>query len=235
MTDVVVFDSAAELAGEVASRLGQRLQSVHGRDCNVVLTGGTLAAKIYAEMTPANGPWQQAHYWWGDERFVPAGHLDRNDKMAEDAFLDRLAVPVTNRHPMPAHGCEQSMADAADEYGQSLPAEPFDVVLLGVGPDAHIASLFPQHPQVTETERKCVEVFDSPKPPPQRITLTYPALNHSAAVWLVVSGAEKASAVAAAPGGASALDAPAAGATGMAETIWFLDRAAASQLSELRK
>ncbi len=231
MAQIEVFDTAAELATGVAGRLGERLDSISGRDRNVVLTGGTIAAKIYAELNAENGPWHEAHYWWGDERFVPAGHADRNDKMAYDTFLDRLAVPAANRHRMPAHGCEKSMTAAADEYGKTLPSEPFDVVLLGVGPDAHIASLFPGHPQVEEQSRRCVEVFDSPKPPAQRITLTYPALNHSAAVWFLVSGAEKATAVANVFGGATPLEAPAGGAHGIAETVWFLDRDAASLLS----
>jgi len=178
----------------------------------------------------SDADWAAAEYWWGDERFVPDGHEDRNDRQAREGFLDRFGVPGAHIHAMAAHGCDLSMAEAADQYATTLPDEPFDVVLLGVGPDAHIASLFPGHPQVHETDRLAVEVFDSPKPPPQRITLTYPALNHTRAAWFVVSGEDKADAVARALGGAPIDEAPAAGARGIDETIWFLDAAAASGL-----
>jgi len=110
------------------------------------------------------------------------------------------------------------------------PAPDFDVHLLGMGPEGHVNSLFPDTPAVRETERLVLGVPDSPKPPPQRITLTLPAVQRSREVWLVVSGAGKADAVAAAIGGAKPVDVPAAGAVGRDATVWLLDEDAASKL-----
>ncbi|MFI5428724.1 6-phosphogluconolactonase [Aeromicrobium sp. UC242_57] len=182
-------------------------------------------------MTGDGADWADVDFFWGDERFVPAGHADRNDQQARDAFLTRLDVPETNIHAMPAHGCEQSLADAADEYAASLPEAPFDLVLLGMGPDGHIASLFPGFAQLEETQRRAVEVFDSPKPPPQRISLTYPALNHADSVWLLVSGAAKAGVVAEALNGTDKAQIPASGVHGTAETLWLLDHDAAQEIT----
>ncbi len=119
---------------------------------------------------------------------------------------------------MPAHGCDLSTADAADGYGDGLPRDPFDVVLLGMGPDGHVASLFPGFAQLHETERWAVEVFDSPKPPPVRITMTFPALNNADAVWFLVAGDGKAEAVARALGDGTIDDTPATGVKGQTET-----------------
>lgn len=228
-----VFDSPDDLVSDVSQRLAARVESIKAseRPPRLVLTGGTIAGKLYGELSAADADWAAAHYWWGDERFVPVGHQDRNDRMAHEGFLDRLSIPADHIHPMPAHGCDKSMAQAADDYALTLPEDPFDVVLLGLGPDAHVASLFPGFPQVTELTRRVVEVFDSPKPPPERITLTFPALNHTRATWFIVSGADKADAVAKAHADVPVDEAPATGARGQQETVWFLDAAAAAALS----
>jgi 6-phosphogluconolactonase len=105
----------------------------------------------------------------------------------------------------------------------------FDVLLLGVGPDAHVASLFPEEPALYE-ERSVVAVRGAPKPPPTRISLTLPTIRAAAEVWLVVSGEDKAGAVRLALSGAGEVQVPAAGARGRQRTMWLLDRAAASQL-----
>jgi 6-phosphogluconolactonase len=110
-------------------------------------------------------------------------------------------------------------------------AGAFEVLMLGMGPDGHVASLFPGYPQLDVDDPIAVAVTDSPKPPPERVSLTLPALNRSRAVWFLVSGAEKAPAVARAVAiGTDLHDTPAAGVTGEQETIWFLDRASASEL-----
>lgn len=224
---------ADELASEIAARLAERIAhvQVEGRTPHVVLTGGTIAIEVYQRLDADAADWSDVVLWFGDERFVPEGHEDRNDRQARDAFLDRLGVPTENVRSMPAHGCSTSMAEAADAYGATLPDEPFDVVLLGLGPDGHVASLFPEFAQLHEQERRCVEVFDSPKPPPERISLTFPALNHTRATWFLVSGEGKADAVARAlaPEG-SVEETPARAAHGRDETVWFLDEAAASTL-----
>ncbi|GAA1731081.1 6-phosphogluconolactonase [Aeromicrobium alkaliterrae] len=225
----VVDDAAATLASALETHLAH-LQG-GGRSPRVALTGGTIANDAYRLLGADPGvDWSRVDLWWGDERFVPEGHADRNDQQARDAFLDRLGVPASRVHPMPAHGCSQSLAEAADGYATGLPAE-FDLVLLGVGPDGHVASLFPGFAQLDETQRLAVEVFGSPKPPPERISLTFPALNAADQVWFVASGEGKAEAVsrALAPEG-SVHQTPARGVRGRVETRWILDPAAASHL-----
>jgi 6-phosphogluconolactonase len=230
---VEVLPDADALAQAIADRVSELVVRVQaqGRRPSVVLTGGTIAIDAYRRIQPGEADWTDVDLYWGDERFVPDGHPDRNDQQARDSFLDRLGVPAERVHAMPAHGCELSMAEAADAYAEELPTDPFDLVLLGVGPDGHVASLFPGHPQLRETDRKVVEVLDSPKPPPQRITLTYPALNHADAVWFIVSGDGKAEAVARALGDGTIDDTPAVGVTGLGETRWLLDEPAASQIA----
>ncbi|WP_456694895.1 6-phosphogluconolactonase [Aeromicrobium sp. P5_D10] len=230
---VEVWPTADVLAAKIAERISTRLAEVQrtGRRPSIVLTGGTIAIEAYRHITTGDVDWADVDFYWGDERFVPAGHADRNDQQARDAFLTRLGVPETGIHPMPAHGCDLSMAEAADGYADILPQEPFDLVLLGMGPDGHIASLFPGFPQLDETERRAVEVFDSPKPPPQRISLTYPALNRAQSVWLLVSGEAKAAVVAQAVDGADKAQIPASGVRGATETLWLLDEDAAKEIT----
>ncbi len=232
MTRTEVFPDAATLASSIASLLSIRVADVQaaGRRPSIVLTGGTIAIDAYKALEAGQVDWTNVDFYWGDERFVPEGHADRNDQQARDAFLDRLGVPAERVHSMPAHGCDLSTADAADAYGDTLPRDPFDVVLLGVGPDGHVASLFPGFEQLHETQRRAVEVFDSPKPPPVRITMTYPTLNNADAVWFLVSGDGKAEAVARALGDGTIEDTPATGVQGATETLWLLDEAAASSL-----
>jgi len=180
------------------------------------------------------------HLFWGDERYVPEDDDERNDKQAREALLDRVDIPSSQVHPMPASDGEfgTDLAAAALAYEQLLaanaepgqPAPNFDVHLLGMGPEGHINSLFPDTPAVLETTRMVVAVEDSPKPPPQRITLTLPAVRRSREVWLMVSGSGKADAVAAAVGGAPPVSVPAAGAVGLETTLWLLDEEAAAQL-----
>lgn len=228
-----VWPDPDALADAIARRIVDRLELVQRRGDvpRVVLTGGTIAAEAYSRIQPGAVDWSRVDFYWGDERFVPEGHADRNDQQARDAFLTRLQVPQERQHTMPAHGCSESMAEAADGYARALPTEPFDLVLHGMGPDGHVASLFPGYPQLHETSRRAVEVLDSPKPPPQRISLTFPALNHAHSVWLLVSGEGKAPAVARALAGATVDEIPASGARGTAETVWLLDEDAAREIT----
>ncbi|MGJ9412468.1 6-phosphogluconolactonase [Aeromicrobium sp. CF4.19] len=235
MSEVLHHDSPEALAEGIARRLVERVVRIQseGRRPRIVLTGGSIAMAAYQRLEPDDADWQDVELWFGDERYVPAGQADRNDQQARDAFLDRLEVPRAHVHSMPAHGCDDSLAEAAESYATILPAEPFDLVLLGVGPDGHVASLFPGFAQLHETGRACVEVFGSPKPPAERISLTFPALNRTHATWFLVSGAGKADAVARALAEAGSVDeTPARGARGMQETLWLLDDDAASQLRD---
>jgi 6-phosphogluconolactonase len=209
---------------------------------HIVLTGGGTGIGLLKRVGERSGEidWAKVHLYWGDERFVPEGDDERNDKQACEALIDHVDIPAANVHPMAASGgsfgddldaaasdYERVLADNADE-GQPTP--DFDVHLLGMGGEGHVNSLFPHTPAVREDSRLVVGVADSPKPPPRRITLTLPAVRRSREVWLVVSGAAKADAVAAALGGASPEEVPAAGAVGTDATVWLLDEDAASKL-----
>jgi 6-phosphogluconolactonase len=208
----------------------------------IVLTGGGNGNRLMRYLATESGriDWTKVHLFWGDDRYVPEDDDERNDKQAREALLDHVDIPARNVHAMPAADGEfgDDQAAAALAYEQILaanaepgdPAPNFDVHLLGVGPEGHINSLFPDTAAVREKTRMVVEVEDSPKPPPLRITLTLPAIQRSREVWLMVSGAEKAEAVAAAVGGADPVSIPAAGAIGREHTIWFLDTGAAGDL-----
>jgi 6-phosphogluconolactonase len=228
---VDVRPDPATLATEIARRLEARLSAIQaeGRAPRVLLTGGTIAAAAYRELRGDAVDWPNVEFWFGDERFVPVGLPDRNDGQARRAFLDR--VGATRVHTVADNDCSLSAADAARAYGETLPRVPFDVTLLGVGPDGHVASLFPGFPQLAVTDAPTAAVFDSPKPPPIRVTLTYPALNNSEAVWFLAAGPDKADAVARALASEGSIDeTPARGVEGLSETAWLLDAAAAGEL-----
>jgi len=229
--EVDVHPDAAALAVAVARRLERFLliRQNDGATPRVLLTGGTLANAAYRELSEDALDWSNIEFWFGDERYVPANQPDRNDGQARAAFLAR--VGATRVHTVADNDCSLSAAEAAAAYATSLPEEPFDVALFGVGPDGHAASLFPGFPQLNAADTRAAAVFDSPKPPPVRITLTYPALNNSNAVWFLVSGVDKADAVARALAPDGTLDeTPARGIHGLTETVWMLDVDAAANL-----
>ena len=238
---VLTHDSAEALADAVVDRLVEVLVSVQrdGRAPCIALTGGTIAAKIHERLLAASREvvdWSQVDVWWGDERFVPADDPDRNDLQARRSLLDHLPVDPDRIHPMPASdGGHRGLADAAASYSQEVRTRgggEFDVVMLGVGPDGHVASLFPGFRQLDVDDAIAVPVTQSPKPPPERISLTFPALNHSRQVWFVVSGEGKADAVARALAATPppVREIPAVGVRGRDATVWFLDSESASRL-----
>lgn len=232
---VHVSPGAGELAAEVASRLLARLEEAQaeGRVPSIVLTGGTIADEIHRELARIAGDssvdWSRVDIWWGDERYVAADSDDRNAGQARAALLDQLPLAPERVHEMPASSFGD-LEDAAAAYAETLRTHgsgAFDVVMLGLGPDGHVASLFPGFPQLDVTGVATVAVTESPKPPPERISLTFEALNRTRAVWFLVSGAGKADAVAAALAGGDPHEIPARG-VHADETIWFLDEAAAT-------
>jgi len=240
--EIETFPSPEALAAAVAGRLVVRLAAVQaaGRTPAVGLTGGTIAEKIHEAVVAATEghedvDWSNVDFWWGDDRYVPADDDGRNAKQAREVMLDPLDVDERRVHEMPASdGPHDSLEDAAEAYGDEvrrLGSGQFDVLMLGVGPDGHVASLFPGHPQLDVDDTIAVPVTDSPKPPPERITLTFGALNRSREVWFVVSGEGKADATAKAlADGTDLHDIPAVGVTGQDSTVWFVDEAAASRL-----
>lgn len=237
---IEVHQDAADLATAVAGELLSRLADAQdaGRVPHIGLTGGTIAERIHREiarLSPGSEvDWTRVVVWWGDERFVAPDSADRNAVDARTAFLDVLGVPAEHVHEMPSTADAADVDAAATAYAAELRAHgagAFEVLMLGMGPDGHVASLFPGHPALDVTDAIAVGVTGSPKPPPERVTLTFEALNRSTSVWFLVSGEGKAEAVARAHAdGADRHDVPAAGVSGQDETIWFLDRASASQL-----
>ncbi len=242
---VIVHRSPEELASAVCARLITTLVDVQsaGRVAHWVLTGGTIADKIHAAVAATTArdavDWSRVEFWWGDERFVAADDDDRNERQARQALLDQLRVDPDRVHPMPSADTGLDAEAAAAAYAETLRAATrpedhgvvptFDVVMLGVGPDGHVASLFPERPALYD-ERPVTAVRGSPKPPPTRVTMTMPTLQHGREVWFVASGEEKAKAVHLALSGAGVVQIPAAGPRGRERTLWLLDQAAASEL-----
>ena len=241
---VEVHDDAGALASAVAGDLIKRLVAAQARGevPHVGLTGGSIAEKIHAELGrlgPDSGvDWTQVVFWWGDERYVAADSPDRNARSARALFLDVVGADPDHVHEAPATDSGLSLDEAAASYGESvrdLGSGAFEVLMLGIGPDGHVASLFPGHPTLDVDDRVAVAVPDSPKPPPERITLTFPALNRSRVIHFVASGGGKAAAVALALAEDGDVHAtPARGINGGAgvrcEILWSLDRPAASRL-----
>lgn len=204
---------------------------------HIVLTGGSMGGLSLRSLPGASGiDWSQVHFWWGDERFVPSGSSERNDVEADRAALDALHVPAENVHRVAGPDTAPDAETAATAYSTAIrdaDAGLFDVTMLGMGPDGHVASLFPHHPAQRTEDAIAIAVHDSPKPPPDRVSLTFECLARSRAVWLMVAGAQKADAVAAALApGADRWDIPASGVRGTESTVWWLDAAAAAGLPD---
>lgn len=247
-SEAVILVSASKqlLSDTAAARLITALvdaQAARG-EAHVVLTGGTMGSAILASVAASAArdavDWGRLHVWWGDERFLPQGDPDRNETQNRDALLDAVPLDPAKVHAMPgADGPDgDDVTAAATRYaaelaaaaGDGAPSPTFDVLLLGVGPDAHVASLFPGHPDQLTTGTPAAAVHDSPKPPPTRVTLTFEALARARRTWFIVAGADKAHAVAVSVTGAPPAQSSAAQVKGQQETLWLLDADAASEL-----
>ena len=243
---VVVHHDRQLLADDAAARLVMAIleaQASRGQ-ADIVLTGGSMGSAVLVSLgqRPAvdTVDWRNLSLWWADERFLPDGDPERNETQARTALLDAVPLDPARVHPMPASdGPDGPDVDAAAAryaaelaaaapHGRDVPE--FDVLLLGVGPDAHVASLFPEHPALHELEASTIGVRGAPKPPPERISLTFPSLCAARDVWFLVSGPDKAGAVGLALSGAGQLQAPAAGVVGTRSTTWLLDRDAATHV-----
>ena len=243
---VQVYQDGLLLAQAVAARLVTVLiDAVAARgSASAVLTGGGIGTSVLAALgtTPARDAihWPRLDIWWGDERFLAAGDPERNETGARAALLDLVPLDPARVHPMPgpdgpdgddpeaAAARYRSWLAAASQSGDGqVPA--FDVLMLGIGPEGHVASLFPGQPALRD-EQAVVAVHDSPKPPPTRLSLTFRSIQAAREVWILASGAEKADAVAAALAGAAPEQVPAAGARGTQRTLFLIDRDAAAKL-----
>jgi 6-phosphogluconolactonase len=245
--EVVVQRDAGILAKAVAARVIVGLidaQAARG-SASLVLTGGGMGVASLRAIreSPAVDAvdWRQVDIWWGDERFVDRDSDDRNEKAAREALLDHVDLDPERIFPMGwLGGADGDDADAAAQrYAAALASRTragdpgsvprFDILMLGLGPEGHVASIFPESP-ASRDERPVVAVYHCPKSPPTRVSLTHRAITSAAQVWIVAAGGEKAEAARLALAGASPLEVPAAGALGLDRTLWLLDRAAAAEL-----
>lgn len=244
---VVVQADKASLGEHVANRFVGLLAQLtqQARPVHVSLTGGSMGVAVLqataAHAWRDNIDWSLVHFWWSDERFVPRADPERNAGQARAALLSQIAIPAENVHEPAATDDGVSLDEAAAAYAAELAAfavsaehaaPAFDVCFLGVGPDAHIASLFPDREEVNVVDASVLPVRNSPKPPPERVTFTRPVINASARVWMVLAGADKASALGLVMAGASYASVPAAGAHGTEETVVFTDEAAAAEVPD---
>jgi 6-phosphogluconolactonase len=240
---VIVHQDKQSLAGAVAARFITKVVDLQDEqpEVNIVLTGGTVGIAVLAAInaSPArdNVDWSRVQLWWGDERWLPRGDQERNDQQARDALIDHVALRQENIHYFPASDGDLELDAAAVHYadelaaagnGSSLPH--FDITFLGVGPDGHIASLFPNREGIRVTDSTVIVVRNSPKPPPERLSLTIGAINSSDRVWLVMAGVDKASALGLALAGVSMFEVPAAAAEGRKRTVFFVDKDAAAEV-----
>ncbi len=237
---VVVHPDKQSLADAAAARFVTALIDAQTRspEAQVALTGGSMGSAIIAAVARTPGrtavDWSRVRVWWGDERYLPAGDPERNDTQNDEAGLTALGLDRDKVHRVAGPDASESAEASAEAYGQTIREHgqgAWDVVLFGVGPDGHVASLFPHHPAQRQADAIAVAVHDSPKPPPDRVSLTFECFERSREVWFLVAGGDKAESVAAALApGADRWDVPAAGPRGSDATLWLLDADAAGTL-----
>ena len=249
MRTVVVYADAQAVADATGARLGLLLSDTIALRgvAHVVLTGGTVGIQLLRSL--AASPlanlidWTSVHVWWGDERFVATGDNDRNELQAQEALLGAVALPEENIHRIGSSDDFESAVLSASAYYSEIANEggdpEWDVALFGMGPDGHVASLFPGQPEFTSSRDhreqewtgslpRAAAILDSPKPPPERVTMTLVTINRARRIWIVAAGAEKANAVARAVHGDTEL--PAACVKGTIETLWLIDTAASTAI-----
>ena len=239
--EVVRYADADSLAEAVVGRLVAAIVEAQQQRgvAHVVLTGGGIGTAVLATLAASPSveaiDWHNIHLWWGDERWENTGSDLRNDTAAHVLLIDRVSIPRTHVHNI--HGPDRSATPeiSAQAYSHELishgkdGALEFDVVLLGMGPDAHVASLFPEHP-ATRSELVAVAVHNSPKPPATRVSLTFPTLNNARQAWILASGESKAQALRLAlDPSAGPLQVPASGVRAR-HTLFLVDEDATTKL-----
>ena len=214
MSEFTVLATAEEVAEAAAAEIADVLR---GGAQTLVLAGGTTPKRCYELLAELDVQWGRVTVLFGDERCVPPDHPDSNYRMVKESLLDRVAPATVYRMP-----AELGPDEGADAYAEVVAnVAPLDLVLLGVGEDGHVASLFPGHPLLGATGLTA-GIRDSPKPPPERVTLTLEAIRDAGRVLIIATGSGKADAVALAKRG----EVP----SGMIPGArWLIDRAAAGQ------
>jgi 6-phosphogluconolactonase len=199
MTELRVFPDAEAVARHAADESAWRIGDARtqGRQMHIALAGGRTPQRTYELLADIEGSWDHVHLWLGDERCVPYEHAESNARMVRESLHVNARAEPPMLHVLPS---SEQPEDAAWLYGlevrDEVPEETFDIVLLGMGPDGHTASLFPGHPALDVRDAPCVAVRGAPKPPPERVTLTLPVLRRARVTLLLVTGAEKAEALA---------------------------------------
>jgi len=218
----------------VLSKLNAAIGS-NGR-ATIALAGGGTPKPLYEALATQNLPWDKIHVFWGDERYVLADHPDSNQGMARSAWLDKIDIPAANIHPMPTTGtspaadAQKHEAELQDFFGTPTGTFPaFDIILLGIGDDAHTASLFPQT-DALQVQDRLVTVGNKDGQP--RITFTAPLINQAHCVMFLVAGSSKRPALAQifAPV-ADAMIYPSRLIQPQGELWWLLDQSAGQELS----
>lgn len=243
---VLVHPDRPALAASIAARFLTKVIDLIDEEgeAHIVLTGGSVGIEVLRVIaqSPARNSidWSVVHVWWGDERWLPRSDDERNETQARRALLDHVPVDEQRVHPFPASDEGIDLEQAATRYTDELRANAaegaefprFAITFLGVGLDGHVASLFPEREGPTIGEAGVIAVHDSPKPPAGRLSLTLPLINTSERIWLVLAGADKASALGLALAGASVGDVPVAGVLGQKRTVFFIDADASTDVPE---
>jgi 6-phosphogluconolactonase len=204
MTALRVFADPEAVARHAADRIAGQIGDARrdGREFHIALAGGRTPRRAYELLAGIEGSWKHVHLWLGDERCVPEDDPESNARMVRESLYAHARAEPPSLHAVPH---PEQPEDAAWLYGleirEHVPEETFDIMLLGMGPDGHTASLFPGHPALDVRRAPCVAVRDAPKPPPLRVTLTLPVLRRARSTLLLATGAEKAGALARARAG----------------------------------
>lgn len=234
----VLADKTALIARslELVTEKMQAALQARGR-CTIALSGGSTPQPLYEAIAAQSLPWDKIHVFWGDERYVPPDHPDSNEGMARQAWLERVALPAANIHPMPT-AANDPAADAATheaqlrEFFKTEPEEfpAFDIILLGMGDDGHTASLFP-HTEALSVRDRLVAVGNKDGQP--RLTFTVPLINQARCVLFVVAGANKQTALEQIfAETADSMQYPSRLIQPQGELYWLLDRAAGAVIED---
>ncbi|KAH9835744.1 6-phosphogluconolactonase [Rhodofomes roseus] len=237
------FPSSTELCDALANFIIKaQKESIEKKGrFSVAISGGSLPTQLNALINKPGVRWDKWQVFYADERVVPLDHADSNHKLCTDELFSKVPILKDNIHTID-FSLADDLEELSDAYEKELIREfaqkdsarfpVFDLILLGTGPDGHTASLFPGHPLLTEEDRWVAYIEDSPKPPPRRITFTYPVINHASRVAFVVSGAAKADTL------QTVLDKPEEGLpasrvrpTHPGQVYWFVDDPAVSKVS----
>ena len=203
---------------------------------NLAISGGAITTSLLPSLLPFVGDvdWSRVRVWLVDERYVPAGNEDRNDDQAWEGFLhaasgiEFVRMPSSDESAPGAGSLDKATAAFADTWRELMGKRSFDIALIGMGPDGHICSLFPGRVDMDEAS-PILAIRNSPKPPPERITVSMPVMHTCGEVWLTTAGAAKADALGRAFAGASPLDLPVAGILSPTTRV-YLDEAAAARI-----